>query len=517
MVGRHRGFTLIEILVAATLIGVVMAMAMQAFMGMGRLSDVAKSRMVASTEANKGVREVAALLRRAHVIYFTGRPFQAGAGVIRMNTDADLAARPGTNRDYSNDPVTDRIPDVLGANGPLPGPMLRYNFTDPTEPIIGGSPLSNVRRGAFRFYDWGAGANANTLLGPQRLRSREPNPPGAEATELDFTSPLLYIGEIDFAQDRTGFGPGGATDGAITNMFLPLSWTFHVVYLAPMAIPANPTTADLPSWTTTRRPSDLAPGGWRRSTIPFELRVFTIPNVDSTREGDRFIAQRNGLGNHVKGAPFDYVENTINYDPIPILSGGNAGDFLNPAGTTKYRYRNPPPNGPLATANASGARVNGGMHTNFNNIGNDPPSQAALLIRTQDSENNDRRITDRVLAQYVDPDSVHGTCVRLLNTIGASQGELLTREDNANQNAALYRRYINAYGGEFLYNHYRALLTNPASWDNRRGAPIPQRALISVATRYRTSSQVKFQFATESIELDLENLVRYQNLSRRSR
>ena len=83
MSGRQRGFTLIEILVAATLIGVVMAMAMQAFMGMGRLSDVAKSRMVASSEANKGIREIAARLRRAHVIYFTGRPIQGGAGGIR--------------------------------------------------------------------------------------------------------------------------------------------------------------------------------------------------------------------------------------------------------------------------------------------------------------------------------------------------------------------------------------------------------------------------------------------------
>jgi hypothetical protein len=111
--------------------------------------------------------------------------------------------------------------------------------------------------------------------------------------------------------------------------------------------------------------------------------------------------------------------------------------------------------------------------------------------------------------------------VRLLNVIGATPVTLNTTENRHPVVMGKYRRYLNAYGGEFLYNHYRALL-NPASpdftgWDWAKGAPLPRRALISIATRYRNDSKIDFQFANDSVELDLENLIHYQSINRRSR
>ena len=62
------------------------------------------------------------------------------------------------------------------------------------------------------------------------------------------------------------------------------------------------------------------------------------------------------------------------------------------------------------------------------------------------------------------------------------------------------------------------LLTLQGSgWVVENGPGIPQRALVSVATRYRSDSNTAFQFGSENLEVDLENLVRYQSISRTSR
>ncbi|MFN3431139.1 MAG: type II secretion system protein [Candidatus Sericytochromatia bacterium] len=509
---QRAGFTLMEILVAAALIGVVMTMALQAFMGLQNITAVTRSKLVAGSEASKGVHGLAALLRRAHVIYYTGRPisgavadFPAGqAGAVM--TAATLV---GT---AANEPPTDPIPNALGANGPAShqAGRTRYKLTDPTNRAFAlNDPLYvELPRARFRFWDWGPLANNNTLNTPdQRLRTNDPA--AVRPYDLYFPSPLMYLAEASFAVDAVG----GAANGTIENMFQPLSWTFYVVYLSPMnAEPNQPA----PSWVASRKPIDRVPAnsaaGWFRSTIPFELRVLTVPGVEADRDGNRDTAQRILADGTLPKPPYDYMPNNINYHPVPIPHFPGTANTASYLAAAQRRLERPP----APMANAGGARVRNGSgqtHPNFNNIGNDPPSQAVF----DHPRLGDARPNDKVLAQYVDPDNVHGTCVRLLNTLGAAPTSADQREAFHAPPPAFgeYRRYLNAYGGEFLYNHYASLVQSPpaAAWNTAMGATLPRRALLSVATRYRTDSRVPFQFASEIIELDLENIVRFQSLN----
>jgi hypothetical protein len=334
------------------------------------------------------------------------------------------------------------------------------------------------------------------------------DPSATRAYDRYFSSPLLYIAEAELATDRN---LAGAQDGTIANMFHPLSWTFHVVYLAPMNI-KDPNNA--PPWIARAKdiPRDRAVG-WNRSTIPFELRVLRIPGVKTDLDADnnRTTSQRVLADGTVPKPPYDYPMNQVNYHPVPISWE------TNPATTPKAdTFRNTQTRR-LETAgaavNASGARVRGPAavpHANYNNIGNDPPTDEVLAQRFPNE-----RPRDTVLASYIDPDSVHGTCVRLLNTLGVSPHTAGLGETAHAVPAAMgeYRKYLNAYGGEFLYNHYAALTPNPATWDVTRGSSLPRRALVSVSTRYRTDSRISFNFATETIEIDLENVVRFQTLN----
>jgi prepilin-type N-terminal cleavage/methylation domain-containing protein len=509
---NQKGFTLVEVLVAAALIGVVMAMAMQAFMGLTRISNLARSRMIAASEASKGVHSVAALLRRAHVIYFTGKPIATGQTVDNAGDLNTFRANLMSAATFTglNDPPVAPVPNVLGASGPVPGPAVQYAFGAVNQPL-GNAFMQAIPRGRFRFWDWGGtgGVNpANTLVGnAQRLQTSEPVASGMPYDRY-FPSPLLYIGEATFATDATD-----GQVGSIGDMYMPVSWTFYVVYLAPMDVGAN-AVASPPSWTSTQRPMDRGPWGTARSTIPFELRCLTVPGVRSGT-GNPMLHQNyqtpNGVTEYLD-APFDYAPGTVNYDPIPVTFSLDAAKALQTAQTTNR--------GALGTVNGSGARVAGAHHDHYGKIGNDPPNQQALSTRLAGAP----PITDKVLASWVDPDSVHGTCVRLLNTIGLAPG-LPNAAENAHPprgGFGEYRRYLNAYGGEYLYNHYRSVVVAGGVPDYSvtgldTGPGIPKRALVSIATRYRNDSRVDFQYASDQIEIDLENLVRYQSINRRSR
>lgn len=519
--GARPGFTLTEILVAASLIGVVMAMAMQAFMGLSRISEQTRSQIVAQSEASKGVHAVAALLRRAHVVYFTGRPLSPGTPNFAERGDGLQSFAAGGNVNdlvgqVGVDPVTLPIPASLGATGLARTGSTFYSFgVPPTFPLTGGPPVLQYSKAKFRFWDWGDGANNATLNGNQRLRTADPA--AQRAYDLFFSSPLMYIAEAELAKD---VNTAGTSDGTVANMFMPLTWTFHIVYLAPMDV-KNPQRA--PAWTATARASDLAAAGWQRSTIPFELRVMTVPGVEADLDGARATAQRVLPDGTVAKPPFDYVAGNVNYHPVPVpLVVAPLAGALTPAEamavTNSRRIQSAiPPAAPPPAVPASGPRVAGAVpHANYNNIGNDPPSNTVF----QRARLGAAAPRDTVLAQYVDPDSVHGTFVRLLNTLGAAPhsaaGGELTHAMRGGM--GVYRKYLNAYGGEFLYNHYAALLPNPLPvgmqpWDVTRGSSIPRRALVGVSTRYRTDSRVKFSFATETIELDLENVVRFQTLN----
>jgi prepilin-type N-terminal cleavage/methylation domain-containing protein len=517
--GARSGFTLTEILVAAGLIGVVMAMAMQAFMGLTRISETTRSQIVAQSEASKGVHAVAALLRRAHVVYFTGRPLANVTNFPAARRADQLVSNPAPPNNFNDlegvpnvDPDTLPIPSVLGQAGPpaFQSGTTFYNFNAATPDFrLTDAGLQQYRVSKFRFWD-ALGANGDTLTLGDRLRTMDPT--AARAYDRYFPSPLMYIAEAELATDRNNVG---AQDGTVANMFMPLSWTFHIVYLAPMNI-QDPARA--PAWIARARdvPKDRAAAGWNRSTIPFELRALTIPavQVDLDADGDRTRAQRLLADGTVPKPPFDYLMNQINYHPVPINWENNP--LITPKASTfaavpANRRRLEP--APAGLVDAAGARVAGAgavPHANYNNIGNDPPTNEVLQLRFGNA-----RPRDVVLASYVDPDSVHGTCVRLLNTLGqaphsAADGETVHPVPPA---MGVYRKYLNAYGGEFLYNHYAALTPNPAAWDVTRGSSIPRRALVSVSTRYRTDSRIKFLFATETVEIDLENVVRFQTLN----
>lgn len=524
------GFTLMELLIACGLIGVVMAMAMQAFMGLNKISNQTRSKLIATSEASKGVREIAALIRRAHVIFYTGKP-------IASNTTVDAVGetRAGDTLDPvtwlpTNDPPTDGVPFQLGgsATGLVPGPKLPYAFQQQTVPTIGNASIENLRRGQFRFWDYNGGgtaADGASMLVGTNHRLKTADPYVAFPYDRYFPSPLLYIAEANLATDTNN-------DGSIGDMFMPISWTLHVVYLAPMDVSLDLTQGYPRPWESTNRTMDLAPVAanapagakpWPRSTVPFELRVLTIPGVDADKSGTVVSTHQSAVtpNNVVEylDAPFDYPPNGINYDPIAIpfivgLAGpppvAGAATALGTATTIRPGPGGPPP--PMTPYNSARARVNGALHINYNNLGNDPPNAAALAVRIP---GNTPR--DRVIAEYVDPDSVHGTCVRLLNNIGATPAQTATQETQHAPAMGEYRRYLNAYGGEYLYNHYKALLPVGSVWTTAMGAPLPKRALISVSTRYRNDSRVPFQFGSDQIEVDLENLVRYQSINRRGR
>lgn len=527
---RRPGFTLMELLIACGLIGVVMAMAMQAFMGLNKISNQTRSKLIASSEASKGVLEVAALIRRAHIIFYTGKPITAGTTVDAVGETAagdgmDPVAWLGTN-----DPRTDAVPAQLGggAGGLVTGPKLPYAFQQQTLPTIGNTAIENLKRGQFRFWDYNGGgiaADATSMLVGPAHRLKTADPYVALPYDRFFPSPLLYIAEANLATD-------GNNDGTVGDMFMPVSWTFHVVYLAPMDVSLDFTEGHPRPWESTNRQMDLAPPAanapagakpWARSTVPFELRVLTVPGVDADKNGTIVsthtpVLTPNNVVEYLD-APFDYPPNGVNYDPIaiPFIVGVpgapptlGAASALGAAQTFRPGPGGPPP--PMTLYKSAGARVNGALHVNYNNVGNDPPNAAALAIRIP---GNTPR--DRVIAQYVDPDSVHGTCVRLLNNIGATPGQTASQETQHAVSRGQFRRYLNAYGGEYLYNHYKALLPAGSVWSTQMGAPLPKRALISVATRYRNDSRVPFQFASDQIEVDLENLVRYQSINRRGR
>ena len=110
------------------------------------------------------------------------------------------------------------------------------------------------------------------------------------------------------------------------------------------------------------------------------------------------------------------------------------------------------------------------------------------------------RVTDRILVPYIDPDSATGTSVRFINNI-------YTRSQVPNPND--YQRYLPAIGlgCDYLYANYLDAIGRPAGERDPLGAPrSPDRLLISVTTRYRTTQSVPFQFDTVSSEVNLEGL-----------
>ncbi|HEY9720870.1 MAG TPA: prepilin-type N-terminal cleavage/methylation domain-containing protein [Oscillatoriaceae cyanobacterium] len=516
---RRGGFTLMELLVACALTGIVLALAMQGFMDINRVSDLARSRMMARSEAEHGLQTVVDIVRRCQIIYFNGRP---------LNKIDDVSASGANTADINNalnnnKPNTQVLPPTLATDSPANGKDVYYNEQDPGDLTSLFAAMHHFKHTHFRFYDpvtpptTTTDVITNPTANHDRLQTNDPTV--TDPYDKYFSGPLFYGAEAKFSDAQA---PAlAAAAGTDTNGELPISWTFYVLYLCPMPVTPPGGLVSLPSWVsrggyTDNKLDKTSTNGtpWARSAIPFELRLLTITGVPAGSGALQFDPAPGAMGHSpsdlIMGVPFDYLQGKVVYDPVAIPMQVNATSFL----VGKYTY-------PISTTtttfrNASGQRVlgttyNAQIHANYNNIGNDPPSNQALGYAGVTS-------TDRVLVSYIDPDDVSGTCIRLLNTI-APQGHAV----KASAANAKYRPYLNAYISNpqstadvgFLYDTYNNILNAPLLTAN--GAGMPTRAFISITVRFRNNSQVPFQFATENMELDLDNLTKYQSLDRRSR
>lgn len=514
---RRKGFTLMEVLIATALVGLVLGLALKGFARMQAMAALARSRATADHEASYAVSRIAALLKRCDIIYFNVRPLDqtpssafSGGGILPV--------------DYLPPaPTAMHWPSQLFTLAAGTQKVL-YPFGQPTQPYPSG--VSNPPTAPSGFYSlhsvsdfrFFAGTDAAKLGAglTSRLTSNDPVATAAGASDFDkyFPSPLLYCAEAIFDTHA----PAGAAPDTSTRA--PIGWNFYVLYLAPMELsgPNDPLAPEpIPTglgltlaniWSKhgfDRIKRDLGgastPGtAWMRSTVPFELRLLTIPVVRAAKKDFSTSADTDPSSTPwggaldtdgvPKAAPYDYDPSLpaprVNYDPIPITMADHAYDFLTIASTNTPPYT------------ACGPRVLGtAEHQNYGNLGDDPPTGDVFnnLLGTPPAGVTPTVPRDEVLARYVDPDNIHGTCVCLEN---------MTMEGT--------HPYVNAYDTSpqwFSPGAYpqRGLLY-------RQDAGYPRHALVSVTTRYRTNLAIPFQFSTSSEEVDLSALESYQSTDR---
>jgi hypothetical protein len=279
-----------------------------------------------------------------------------------------------------------------------------------------------------------------------------------------------------------------------------------------------------------------------RTALPLQLRLLVVPGVIAGSLANPVVPLASGdsvsfdpavgralAPKAVAGPtadflepPYDYVgtraDAQANYDPICLPMGPNPGRLLDAAAGSPYRYTNGagvdqlrPPSGP---------RVAGeDVHANFNMLGNDPPSDAALANRLPGAP----PVVDKMLAAYIDPDSVAGTCARFVNNMREPPAGATGDADGLIAIPAtgkLYRRYLPMYGeeGGYLENRY-ADVWNDAAIDTSTGSygTLPKRAHLALAIRYRTRKDLPFQFASASLEVDLDGVSAFERVRPRRR
>lgn len=504
---RHtRGFTLMEVLIASALVGLVLALAMSGFMDINKVSNITRSKTLGRQEAAKGLQEVMTLLKRAHVIYFTGQPLttQASIPAAQINAPTVLAGGIPPLLFSLAAPASAQVQYQFGANSTTGRATLAENSRTG---LFGAGARRN--RASFRFAH-----TAGTLLtfAGNRLMTADPSV-AANPENLYFPSPLCYWAEATFNTAPTA--------GRIRDSHLPVSWTFYVLYLAPMNLdfedaalsyagaPYN-NPMDRGLMTNIPAGTSQANATYPRSTVPFELRLLTIPGVRArvAGAGNHPFDPSDAAADHILGAPFDHFRlnnstatQQVNYDPypLPMRTGVQERLGLNDGAPPTSQVATVPRRngaGVTTTIFASGERVRGGgAHPNYNNIGNDPPTNAALGDRLAGPQPS-----DKVIASYIDPDSVPGTTIKL---------------GNNSQIPPVAQPWFNAYVGHpssgfrgHLWN-----MNNPVGGNEGTIQP-PQRAFISITTRFRNNRRIPFQFATETAEVNLETLVSYQTMSR---
>lgn len=481
----RQAFTLTELLIASTLSGLVMALAVRGFSEINRVGAKTTSRLEASGSASTALQQLSAMMRRASIMFHDPRPISnpaaADAASVRLQDNFNATA----NFTVAATPYRGQVPPFLRAAAAPPGNTALYRFT------------------SFRAYSAGT-------LAPLAVPPLLAAVPGRTAADNWFYGPLAYWAEAKYYDH-------GSASRENTRATMPAAWNFHVLYLAPMRL--GPRDANLAN-PNSRQDLNPALANLPRTAMPLELRLLTIPNVNAGRPSVNLghpdfdaVSGRLRDPSSTVGAPtflappFDYdglptsgnpAQLVVaNYDPIPVPYDSTAPVPPGPLGaialTSGVWPRGAAPGG--GTRDPSGPRILGlPVHANFNDVGNDPPSENALADRWATAGNP----IDRVILPYVDPDHPLGTSVRLSNNL----------VNAANQ---LQGGYCPAIGPGCVYrDHYADGLFPPvpAGPSGRSGAKgtLPSKALISLTVRHRKRLDIPFQFATVSAEIDLEGL-----------
>ncbi|MEB3284731.1 MAG: prepilin-type N-terminal cleavage/methylation domain-containing protein [Candidatus Sericytochromatia bacterium] len=516
---RRRGFTLIEVLVGAVIGTVVMGLAIESFSQLMRALAQARSRTEASRYATNGLGRLSELVRRGNIFFYAARPMQTQVAVVsgRADAPAPRAALPGSLEDLGRVGPTFQIP---------------VNDALRTEPSAWISSPSTSKR-SFRFtFPTGDRAGGGEPSFSLRIA---PAKNTADPTLNRFPGPLAYFAEAEFIRTKTG-------DTSNPYALLPRSWTFYVLYLAPMRLPPNDA-----NWSMPREPRDHFPApipagiSPARTAVPYELRLLTIPGVraGASQTGAYTVTTADtGLATHqatydpevgrvlAPGAtlpdqafflepPFDYDGRTANgranYDPVPVRMTDPPAARLDPNSLNNL-FRFQAAAGVTTARPPSGPRIAGeGLHSNFGMLGNDPPTEQALQVRPGAPVP-----TDVLLVPYIDPDAYPGTSCRFVNNLHSPPAAAGVDGTIPLGGGRFYHRYIemNGPGCDYLENRVLTLRGDPGSTSFELGAygTVPSRALISVTTRYRSRRDVPFQFATLQTEVSLDGLAQYARL-----
>jgi prepilin-type N-terminal cleavage/methylation domain-containing protein len=527
---RRRGFTLPELLIAAAVGSLILGLSVTAFSEIARSIAASRSRFDAQRHANTALTRVGDLVRRGHVFYYSARPMAAQTTVCtgRSGTEhAPRSALPDPLVDLAEVSVAPRPPGDTGFARPdvwLAAPTVskrRFRFTSPTDDASGGGD-------------------------PNFLLRVAPGKRTGDPYDDRFPGPLAYFAVADFRKTLTG-------DASNPTALLPRSWTFYVLYVAPMQLQANDPNFAMPG-----NPRDsLAPPvtgtNADRTAVPYELRLLTIPDVCAGAiaapagaynvttadgslaanqgqydpEGRRLLAPGAAPGADASfpDPPFDYdgrnASRRANYDPVPIpMTNPPAAAFDEDSLTTIFRYTLP--SGARTGRPPSGPRIaGGGRHANFGMVGNDPPTAEVFgnRIAPQFADETGairiRPIADTLLMPYVDPDTVPGTSVRFVNNVHEP-----TAAPGADGRIALgaggfYHRFIEPIGPgcDYFENRVHALTGNTTA-DTALGAfgVRPARALVSMSVRYRSRRDIPFQFATVTSEIPLDGIEQFSKV-----
>jgi prepilin-type N-terminal cleavage/methylation domain-containing protein len=525
---RRRGLTLPELLVAAAVGSLILGLSVAAFSEISKAIAASRSRVEAQRLGTNALGRVGELVRRGHVFYYSARPMRAQLATVTGRTGEHAA------RDPLPDPLVDLgevavAPRPPGTDAGLGNPdawlasmtvsKRRFRFTTPDDdPSGGGDP-------AFAL-------------------SVAPGKRTGDPYDDRFPGPLAYFAVADFRKTLTG-------DTTNPTALLPRSWTFYVLYVAPMQLQRNDANFAVPNNPRDQLPPPLAAGASaNRTAVPYELRLLTIPDVcagafnppggtyniqtvDGTLnthpgqydpEGRRLLAPGAAPGPDAAflEPPFDYdgrnANGRANYDPVPIpmtAPPAAAFDEANLAAIFRFTL----PTGDRTGRPASGPRIAGaGRHANFGMVGNDPPTAEVFpnrILPQLADETGAIRIrppTDALVMPYVDPDTVSGTSVRFVNNLHEPPAAPGANGRITLPNGAIYHRYVetNGPGCDYFENRVQSLTGNTGADTNIGALGVrPARILVSMSVRYRSRRDIPFQFATVQSEIPLDGLEQF--------